>query len=99
MNRMKLASMTALGAAFVALALAAVPVAEARSLKAQVFLVQVPIPNKLTEKALLSFGRSARQQDPARDDRRRSQGTQVEDGDDRLVQRAGERHGVPGPLL
>jgi hypothetical protein len=33
-------------------------VAEAGSLKANVFLVQVPIPSKLTEKALLAFGRA-----------------------------------------
>ena len=39
-------------------ALSLVPVAEAGSLKAQVYLVQVPIPTKLTEKALLGFGRA-----------------------------------------
>jgi hypothetical protein len=59
MNRTKLASVTALAAAAAALVLATlVPIAEAGGLKAQVFLVQVPIPNKLTEKALISFGRS-----------------------------------------
>jgi hypothetical protein len=59
MNRTKLASLAALTAAVTALVLATlVPSAEAGSLKAQVFLVQVPIPNKLTEKALLSFGRA-----------------------------------------
>jgi len=34
-----------------------VPLAEAGGLKAQVFLLQAKIPNKLTEKALIQFGR------------------------------------------
>ena len=33
-----------------------VPIAEAGSLKAQVFLLQSKVPNKLTEKALIQFG-------------------------------------------
>ena len=42
----------------VALGVAALaPVAEAGGLKAQVFLVQAKIPNKLTEKALIQFGK------------------------------------------
>src|ERR1700750_775312 len=55
MNRTKLAFSIA-ATAMVLAALSLVPVAEAGSLKAQVFLVQVPIPTKLTEKALLGFG-------------------------------------------
>jgi hypothetical protein len=46
--------MTAIGAASLA-ALALLPVAEAGALKAQIFLLQTSIPNKLSEKALLGF--------------------------------------------
>ena len=57
MNRTKLV-FSIVATAMVLGALSLVPVAEAGSLKAQVYLVQVPIPTKLTEKALLGFGRA-----------------------------------------
>jgi hypothetical protein len=46
------------GAAALLVAVAIAPVAEAGSLKANIFLVQAKIPSKLTEKALLQFARS-----------------------------------------
>jgi hypothetical protein len=56
MNRRILVSLlaaTAVGLTAFALA----PIAEAAALKAQVYLVQAKIPNKLTEKALIGFAR------------------------------------------
>ncbi|HMI93487.1 MAG TPA: hypothetical protein VK509_19075 [Polyangiales bacterium] len=56
MNRRILVSLLAATAvALTAFALA--PIAEAASLKAQVYLVQAKIPSKLTEKALIGFAR------------------------------------------
>jgi hypothetical protein len=54
MNRRILVSL--LAATAVGL-MALAPIAEAGSLKAQVYLVQAKIPNKLTEKALIGFAR------------------------------------------
>ena len=56
MNRRMLISLIA-GAAALLTAVALGPVAEAGSLKAQVFLLQTKIPAKVTEKALLGFAR------------------------------------------
>ena len=42
--------------AFALAAAGLIPVAEAGALKAQVFLLQAKVPNKLTEKALIQFG-------------------------------------------
>lgn len=58
MNRRKLASIVAAGAAAILVALALAPAAHAGSLKAQIYLLQTPVPNKLTEKALLGFARA-----------------------------------------
>jgi len=57
MNRTKWASIL-VTAAVAAAGAALAPVAEAGSLKAQVYIVQTPIPNKLTEKALIGFARA-----------------------------------------
>ena len=57
MNRTKLASILAATLAAAALALALAPVAEAASMKVQIFLVQAAIPKTLTEKSLIAFGR------------------------------------------
>jgi hypothetical protein len=55
MNRRNLAALiTALAAAGL-VALALIPVAQAGSLKASIYLLQTAIPNKLTEKALIAF--------------------------------------------
>jgi hypothetical protein len=56
MNRTKLVPVLGTLVAATLGALAIVPIAEAAS-KAQIFLVQAPIPSKLTEKALIAFGR------------------------------------------
>ena len=56
MKRRILVGLLAVGAALT-VAFAVRPVAEAARLKAQVFLVQTKIPNKLTEKALIAFAR------------------------------------------
>jgi len=48
-------SLAAAAATFALTALA--PLAEAGSLKAQIYLVQAPLPTKLTEKALVAFAR------------------------------------------
>jgi hypothetical protein len=58
MTRRKLGSIIigATAAALVALALA--PAAHAGSLKAQIYLLQTPIPNSLSEKALIGFARA-----------------------------------------
>jgi hypothetical protein len=57
MKRTKLASLLSAALAAVVAVAALVPVAEAASLKAQIFLVQTAIPNKLTEKSLIAFAR------------------------------------------
>lgn len=57
MKRRMLVSLVAAAAAVLA-AVALGPVAQAGSLKANVFLVQAKIPTKLTEKALISFARA-----------------------------------------
>ena len=56
MNKTKLASILAATLAAMLSLTALVPIAEAAS-KAQIFLVQAPIPKQLTEKALIAFGR------------------------------------------
>ena len=56
MKRTWFGSLLAVLAAALAIASLA-PIAEAGSLKAQVYLVQSKVPNKLTEKALIQFGR------------------------------------------
>jgi hypothetical protein len=55
MKRSKLASLGTAALAVALLGAALAPAAQAGSLKAQVFLLQTPIPNNLSEKALLSF--------------------------------------------
>lgn len=50
-------SVLAIAGAFAALVAALAPAAEAASLKAQVYLVQAPVPNKLSEKALIGFAK------------------------------------------
>lgn len=57
MNRTKLASILAAVLAAALLTTSLVPVAQAASMKAQIFLVQAAIPKTLTEKALIAFGR------------------------------------------
>ena len=57
MQRTKLAFLLAAGAALAGAA-ALAPVAQAGRLKAQVYLVQATIPNKLTEKGLIGFARA-----------------------------------------
>lgn len=58
MNRRKLASIAAAAAAIAATAVALAPAAQAGALKAQIYLLQTPLPNNLSEKALIGFGRA-----------------------------------------
>lgn len=57
MNKTKLASILATIVAAALCLMALAPIAEAASLKAQIFLLQTTIPKQLTEKALIAFGR------------------------------------------
>jgi hypothetical protein len=58
MNRRKLVSIAAAAAAILAAVVALAPVAKAGALKAQIYLLQTAIPNNLSEKALIGFGRA-----------------------------------------